>query len=128
MNKLKSIFSWISRFLEKTRTVMLNIGTALILIFFAIIIIRAITSFGPEVKDPSGRVLLIDPKGTVVDQEVFNYDFFNNLGTNFSLDQIQTRDLIKLIRAASVDEDIPAVFIDFSSTNFAGPTTAINIA
>ena len=128
MNKLKSIFSWISRFLEKSRTVMLNIGTALILIFFAIIIIRAITSFGPEGKDPSGRVLLIDPKGTVVDQEVFNYDFFINLGTNFSLDQIQTRDLIKLIRAASVDEDIPAVFIDFSSTNFAGPTTAINIA
>ena len=116
MNKLKSIFSWISRFLEKTRTVMLNIGTALILIFFAIIIMRAITSFGPEVKDPSGRVLLIDPKGTVVDQEVFNYDFFINLGTNFSLDQIQTRDLIKLIRAASADEDIPAVFIDFSST------------
>ena len=50
--------------------------------------------FGPEIKDPSGRVLLIDPQGTVVDQEVFNYDFLINLGTNFSTDQIQTRDLI----------------------------------
>ena len=49
-------------------------------------------------------------------------------GTNFSTDQIQTRDLIQLIRAAADDEDIPAVFIDFSSTDFAGPTTAINIA
>jgi len=84
--------------------------------------------FGPEIKDPSGRVLLIDPQGTVVDQEVFNYDFLINLGTNFSTDQIQTRDLIQLIRAAADDEDIPAVFIDFSSTDFAGPTTAINIA
>ena len=128
MKPLKSIFSWISRFLEKTRTVMLNIGTALILIFFAIIIIRALTSFEPEIKDPSGRVLKIAPNGTVVDQKVFNYDFFNNLGTNFSLDQIQTRDLIELIRAAAEDEDIPAVFIDFSSTKFPGPTTAINIA
>ena len=128
MNTLKSIFSWIGRFLEKTRTVMLNLGTALILIFIAIIIIGALTSFGPEIKDPSGRVLLIDPKGTVVDQEVFNYDFLINLGTNFSTDQIQTRDLIQLIRAAADDEDIPAVFIDFSSTDFAGPTTAINIA
>jgi len=128
MNTLKSIFSWIGRFLEKTRTVMLNLGTALILIFIAIIIIGALTSFGPEIKDPSGRVLLIDPKGTVVDQEVFNYDFLINLGTNFSMDQIQTRDLIQLIRAAADDEDIPAVFIDFSSTDFAGPTTAINIA
>ena len=128
MNTLKSIFSWLGRFLEKARTVMLNLGTALILIFFAIIIIGALTSFGSEIKDPSGRVLLIDPQGTVVDQEVFSYDFLINLGTNFSTDQIQTRDLIQLIRAAADDEDIPAVFIDFSSTDFAGPTTAINIA
>ena len=128
MNTLKSIFSWIGRFLEKTRTVMLNLGTALILIFFGIIIIGALTSFGPEIKDPSGRVLLIDPQETVVDEEVFKYDILINLGTNFSTDQIQTRDLIQLIRAAADDEDIPAVFIDFSSTDFAGPTTAINIA
>ena len=128
MNTLKSIFSWLGRFLEKARTVMLNLGTALILIFFGIIIIGALTSFGPEIKDPSGRVLLIDPQGTVVDEEVFKYDFLINLGTNFSTDQIQTRDLIQLIRAAADDEDIPAVFIDFSSTDFAGPTTAINIA
>lgn len=128
MNTLKSIFSWLGRFLEKARTVMLNLGTVLILIFFAIIIIGGLFFFGPEIKDPSGRVLLIDPQGTVVDQEVFNYDFLINLGTNFSTDQIQTRDLIQLIRAAADDEDIPAVFIDFSSTDFAGPTTAINIA
>ena len=128
MNTLKSIFSWLGRFLEKARTVMLNLGTALILIFFAIIIIGGLFFFGPEIKDPSGRVLLIDPQGTVVDQEVINYDFLINLGTNFSTDQIQTRDLIQLIRAAADDEDIPAVFIDFSSTDFAGPTTAINIA
>ena len=128
MNKLKSIFSWLGQFLEKARTVMLNLGTALILIFFGIIIIRALTSFGPEIKDPSGRVLLIDPQETVGDEEVFKYDFLFNLGTNFSTDQIQTRDLIQLIRAAADDEDIPAVFIDFSSTDFAGPTTAINIA
>ena len=74
MNTLKSIFSWLGRFLEKARTVMLNLGTALILIFFGIIIIGALTSFGPEIKDPSGRVLLIDPQETVVDEEVFKYD------------------------------------------------------
>ena len=128
MNSIKSIFSWIGRFLEKVRVAMLNLGTALILILFAMIIIGSLTSLRPEIKDPSGRVLSINPKGTVVDQEVFNYDFLINLGTNFSMDQIQTRDLIHLIRSAAEDEDIPAVFIDFSSTDFAGPTTAINIA
>ena len=126
-NKLQPIFSWLARFLEKTRIIMLNVGTAFVLIFFTIIIIGALTS-GPEVKDPSGRVLLIDPKGTVVDQEVFNSDFLFNIVTDSSTDQIQTRDLIQLIRAAAEDEDIPAVFVDFSSTGFAGPTTAINIA
>ncbi|GIS42748.1 MAG: hypothetical protein Ct9H90mP15_07880 [Candidatus Neomarinimicrobiota bacterium] len=48
--------------------------------------------------------------------------------TDSPTDQIQTRDLIQLIRAAAEDEDIPAVLVDFSSTGFAGPTTAINIA
>ena len=128
MNALKSIFSWLGRFLEKARTVMLNLGTAFVLIFFTIIIIGAFTSSGPEVKDPSGRVLFIDPVGTVVDQEVFNSDFLSQLSADSSMDQIQTRDLIQLIRAAAEDEEIPAVFIDFSATGFAGPTTAINIA
>ena len=127
MNSLKSFFSWLGRFLEKARTVMLNLVTAFVLVFFIIMIIGALTS-GPEVKDPSGRVLLIDPEGSVVDQEVFNSDFLSSIGAGSSADQIQTRDLIKLIRAAAEDEDIPAVFVDFSSTSFTGTTTAINIA
>jgi protease-4 len=97
------------------------------LIFFTIVIIGAISSSGPEVKDPSGRVLFINPQGTVVDQEVYNSDFLASLTAEVA-DQIQTRDLIELIRAAAEDEEIPAVFIDFSSTAFAGPTTVINIA
>ena len=127
MNALKSIFSSLGRFLEKARTVMLNLVTAFVLIFLTIAIIGALTS-GPEVKDPSGRVLLINPEGTVVDQEVFRSDFLFNIGTGSSTNQIQTRDLIQLIRSAAKDENIPAVFVDFSSTGFAGPTTAINIA
>jgi protease-4 len=127
MNALKSIFTWLGRFLEKARTVMLNLGTAFVLIFFTIVIIGAISSSGPEVKDPSGRVLFINPQGTVVDQEVYNSDFLASLTAEVA-DQIQTRDLIELIRAAAEDEEIPAVFIDFSSTAFAGPTTVINIA
>ena len=128
MNALKSIFSWLGRFLEKARTVMLNLGTAFVLIIITIAIIGGLSSSGPDVTEKDGRVLFIDPAGTVVDQEVFNSDFLFNIQTNSSTKQIQTRDLIALIRAAAEDEEIPAVFIDFSSTGFAGPTTAINIA
>ena len=128
MNAIKSIFSWLGRFLEKARTVMLNLGTAFVLIFFTVLIVGALTSSGPKVKDPSGRVLFIDPQGTVVDQEVFSSDFLFNFDSGSASEQIQTRDLIDLIRAVGKDDKIPAVFIDFSSTGFAGPTTAINIA
>ena len=128
MNALKSIFSWLGRFLEKARTVMLNLGTAFVLIIITFAIIGGLSSSGSDVTEKDGRVLFIDPLGTVVDQEVFNSDFMFNFGTNSSTDQIQTRDLIALIRAAAEDEEIPAVFIDFSSTGFAGPTTALNIA
>ncbi len=128
MNALKSIFSWLGRFLEKARTVMLNLGTAFVLIIITFAIIGGLSSSGPDVTEKDGRVLFIDPIGTVVDQEVFNSDFMFNFGTNSSTDQIQTRDLIALIRAAAEDEEIPAIFIDFSSTGFAGPTTALNIA
>ena len=128
MNALKSIFSWLGRFLEKARTVMLNLGTAFVLIIITFAIIGGLSSSGSDVTEKDGRVLFINPVGTVVDQEVFNSDFLFNFETNSSTDQIQTRDLIALIRAAAEDEEIPAVFIDFSSTGFAGPTTAINIA
>ena len=126
MKFIKSFFSWLGLFLEKARFFILNLGTALLLILFILIIINVLIS-KPEVKDPIGSVLIINPKGSVVDQEVFNKYFSLNAGDT-SAEQIQTRDLIKLIRSAAADEDIPAVLIDFSSTSFAGPTTAINIA
>ena len=128
MNALKSIFSWLGRFLEKARTVMLNLGTAFVLIIITFAIIGGLSSSGSQGTDKDGRVLFIAPQGTIVDQEVFNTDFLSSLQADSSSDQIQTRDLIALIRAAAEDEEIPAVFIDFSSTGFAGPTTAINIA
>ena len=128
MGVIKSIFSWLGAFLTKTRVVMLNLVTALVLILITVAILGGIfSSYSDEAsKDPAGRVLILNPKGTIVDQEVFATNF--NFGFNETVKQIQTRDLIALIQAASKDEDIPAIYIDFSQTSFAGPTTAINIA
>ena len=126
MNALKFVFSWLNGFLEKARVIMLNLGTAFVLIVLTFVIIGALST-KPKFTDTSGRVLLINPEGIVVDNEVYGTFFsFNVLDT--STDQIQTRDLIRLIRYAADDRNIPAVLIDFSSTSFAGPTTAINIA
>ncbi|MAV32879.1 signal peptide peptidase SppA [bacterium] len=127
MNVLKSIFAWLDLFLRKARALILNIGTAFFLIFFVVVFLSGLTSFESEI-DPSGRVLVLNPQGTVVDQEVFGANFLANISGNGSTNQIQTRDLIELIRAVSEDDEIPAVLIDFSGTGFAGPTTAINIS
>ena len=89
MNALRSIFAWLGRFLDKARTIMLNLGTAIVLIFFTVLIIGALTSTGPKALDPSGRVLFIDPQGIVVDQEVFGSDFLTSLAAGPSSDQIQ---------------------------------------
>ena len=126
MNELKIFFSWLNSLLEKARVIMLNLGTAFVLIVFTFMIISALST-KPKFKDSSGRVLLINPEGIVVDNEVYDAYLPFNVANN-TTDQIQTRDLIRLIRLASEDENIPAVFVDFSSTSFAGPTTAINIA
>ena len=128
MDTLKFLASLLSQLLKKVRAFLLDLGTALVLIFVVIAIFGALTSSESDDKDSTDRVLFINPQGTVVDQEVFNSDFLFNIGGNASAEQIQTRDLIKLIRTAAEDDDIPAVVIDFSSTDFAGPTTAINIA
>ena len=61
MNALKSIFSWLGRFLEKARTVMLNLGTAFVLIIITFAIIGGLSSSGSDVTEKDGRVLLIDP-------------------------------------------------------------------
>lgn len=128
MNMLKTIASLVSRFLKKVRVIVLDLGTALVLVFVASAIFGAVTSSESDDKDVSDRVLFINPEGTVVDQEVFNSDLFSAVNADASADQIQTRDLLKLIKAAGEDDEIPAVVIDFSSTSFAGPTTAINVA
>lgn len=128
MSAFTSIFSWLGRFLKKVRSIVLDLGTALIVMFFVIAIIKALTASGPDVEDPAGKALLIDPEGMVVDQEVFNSESLLTTVTDTSSTQIQTRDLIKLIRAAAEDDSIPAVVVDFSATGFAGPTTAINVA
>ena len=127
INKFKSILAWLHIFLGKIRAVILNIGTALFLILFIVLILRGLTSLEPEV-DPSGRVLVLNPQGTVVDQEVFGGNLLARVSRDGPSNQIQTRDLIKLIQAVAVDDNIPAVLIDFSRARFSGQTTAINIS
>ena len=125
MTSIKSIFSRLGKFLEKARMVLLNLGTALVLIFITI----AIVGIFPTSKkvDPAGKVLIFNPEGIVVDQEAFNLaDGFLSLFSE-NANQIQIRDLLEVIENIKADEAISAVLLDFSNTDFAGPTTLLTV-
>ena len=126
MNFFKSIFSWLGRFLEKARMILLNLGTAIVLIFITVAIV-GIFSSSEEKIDPIGKVLIFNPQGIVVDQEAFNLDSgFPGIFSE-NQEQIQIRDLLELIEKVKADEDIAAVLLDFSNTGFAGPTTLMTV-
>jgi protease-4 len=81
----------------------------------------------PDKVDPSGRVLILNPEGLVQDQEVYPSEFVFPFAMPEE-DQIQTRDLIRLIRSAAADETLAGVLVDFSNTAFAGPSTLLQIS
>ena len=124
MNALKSVFNFLGRFLTSTRIVVTNLIT---FIFLALVFIGLISVLLPNDSsvDKEGKVVILNPEGVLVDQEVQYSDFQFSFG---QVEQIQTRDLIKLIQSISKDEDIPAVLLDFSGLSYSGPTNLIKIS
>ena len=65
MNFIKSIFSWLGKFLEKARMILLNLGTAIVLIFITVAIVGIFSSSEEEI-DPTGKVLIFNPQGCLL--------------------------------------------------------------
>jgi protease-4 len=123
---LKSIMAKISAFLTSLRIWTINLLTLAFLIYIVVIFVALVRQM-PQAVDPEGKVLMLNPEGLVLDQEAYPSEF----SFPFRLpdrQQIQTRDLIRLIRSAAGDERLTGVFIDFSKAKFSGPTTALEIA
>ena len=123
MDTLKSIFSWLGKFLEKTRVVLLNVATAFILIVITVAIMGGIFGGDAEI-DKEGKVVFLDPAVVITDEEAFADSLFASTDIN----QMTFRDFEDLINELADDEEIAAIVIDFSSTGFAGVTTLLNVA
>ena len=123
MDALKSIFSWLGKFLEKTRVVLLNVATAFILIVITVAIMGGIFGGDAEI-DKEGKVVFLDPALVITDEEAFADSLFANTDIN----QMTFRDFEDLVNELANDEEIAAIIIDFSSTGFAGVTTLLNVA
>ncbi len=124
---MNTLFHKIGAFLTAVRVWAINIFTLVVLIALVVMISNVLRSM-PGKVDPAGKVLIVDPEGTILDQEAFSSDPGLPLLRLAEESVIQTRDLVKLIRVAAADEQLAGVLIDFSKTSFAGPTTALEIA
>ena len=123
---MNAFFSRLGSVLSALRVWTVNILSLLVLLYVVGVIVYVFARM-PDKVDPEGKVLVIAPNGTVLEQEVFpkNPNFLLGMP---SMTQIQSRDLVKLIRGAAQDERLTGVLLDFSKTSFAGAATALRIA
>jgi protease-4 len=122
---MKAFFERVGSFLTSLRIWTVNIFTLVVLVYLAFVIVTVMRQM-PTAVDPEGRVLILNPEGMVLEQEAFPAEF--SFPFEMPDRQIQSRDLVKLIRAAAEDEQLSGVLIDFSKTTYSGPSTALNIA
>jgi protease-4 len=123
---VKGFFTKLGNTLTALRVWTVNLFTLLVLVYVVAMIVFALRQM-PGKVDPTGKVLILNPEGVILDQEAYP----SKLELPFVMpgkDQIQSRDLIKLIRTAAKDKRLSGVLVDFSGASFAGPSTALNIA
>ena len=123
---MKAFFRKLGAVLSGVRTWTVNLLT-LVLVVYIVVVVAAVMGERPVRVEPAGKVLILNPEGVVLDQEIYpaKLSFPPQLPEQA---QIQSRDLIRLIRAAAADERLAAVLIDFSKLAYAGPSTVLNIA
>ncbi|MEM1189381.1 MAG: signal peptide peptidase SppA [Pseudomonadota bacterium] len=123
---MKAFFARLGAFLTKLRVWTLNLVTLLLLLSFISFVVTLLRQM-PKAVDPQGKVLIIAPRAEILDQKVYPAEFSFPFALPKSR-QYQTRDMLRMIRAAAADERLAGVVIDFSKVGFSGPTTALNIA
>lgn len=123
---MKVFFAKLGTALTALRVWTVNLFTLLVLVYVVAMIVFALRQM-PGKVDPDGKVLILNPEGVILDQEVYP----SKLEFPFTMPetaQIQARDLIKLIRTAAEDKRLSGVLVDFSGASFTGPSTALRIA
>ena len=100
---MRDFFAKLGSALTTFRVWAVNILT-LIVVIYLVVVVAAVLNRAPDPVDPEGRVLIINPAGIVLEQEAFPSEF--NFPPDMSEErQIQSRDLVEVIRAAAADRD-----------------------
>ena len=119
MTEKKSIWAIADGFLTKTRKIIVNSVTALVLIVITFSILGGVGSmFGSQDEiDTKDKILWFKPIGVVVDSEVSiggNFDLNYILNDANAVDQHELQDLLDVLNNAATDENLAAVYVNVS--------------
>ena len=119
MTEKKSIWAIADGFLTKTRKIIVNSVTALVLIVITFSILGGVGSmFGSQDEiDTKDKILWFKPIGVVVDSEVNiggNFDLNTILNEANAVDQHELQDLLDVLNNAATDENLAAVYVNVS--------------
>lgn len=119
MSEKKSIWAIADGFLTKTRKVIVNSVTALVLIVITFSILGGVGSMfsSQDEIDTKDKILWFKPIGVVVDSEVNiggSFDLNTILNDANALDQHELQDLLDVLNNAANDENLAAVYVNVS--------------
>ena len=120
MSDKKSIWSTADNFLTKTRKIIVNSVTALILIVITFSILGGVGSMftSSDEIDTEDKVLWFKPIGVVVDSEVpgsGSFDIESIIASGGDqIEQHELQDLLDVLNHAATDESLAAVYVNVS--------------
>ena len=119
MTEKKSIWAIADGFLTKTRKIIVNSVTALVLIVITFSILGGVGSMfsSQDEIDTKDKILWFKPVGVVVDSEVNiggSFDLNTILNDANALDQHELQDLLDVLNNAANDENLAAVYVNVS--------------
>ena len=119
MSEKKSIWAIADGFLTKTRKIIVNSFTALVLIVITFSILGGVGSMfsSQDEIDTKDKILWFKPIGVVVDSEVNiggSFDLNTILNDANAVDQHELQDLLDVLNNAATDENLAAVYVNVS--------------
>ena len=120
MSDKQSIWSKADSFLTKTRKIIVNSLTALVLIFITFSILGSVGSLfdSPEDIDTKDKILWFKPIGVVVDSEVSgsgSFDIETIIASGGDqVEQHELQDLLDVLNNAATDDSLAAVYVNVS--------------
>ena len=129
MEKIKNLFSFVDKLLEKFRKIFVNTLTFLFLVLITFGFFLSLGSlFDSNKVETKGQVLYLEPSGVIVDKAITGGELFKKLEVfEGSSNQIELEGFLKVIKNAGKDDDLKAIYLDVDGLS-AYYTSALKIA